>query len=93
MGEHLRRKLIEHDCRLESLSLSALDDVLRPIIAVMIMNPISRRKESVYAILDSGADRDYVSIDLARRLGLELEQREMELAAMDHGIQTSRINN
>ena len=81
MGEHLLRKLIEHDYW--PWSPSALDDVLRPIVAVTIINPISRRKELVYAILDSGADRDYVSIDLARHLGLELEQREMELAIKD----------
>ena len=41
------------------------------------------KKESVYAILDSGADRDYVGIDLAQRLGLEMEQKEMEVAFVD----------
>ena len=46
-------------------------------------NTRTGRKEAVYAILDSGADRDYVGIDLARRLGLDMEQKEMEVAFVD----------
>ena len=40
---------------------------MRPIVAITIANPKTRKKESVYAILDSGADRDYVGIDLAQK--------------------------
>ena len=39
------------------------------------------RKEAIYTILDSCADRDYVGIDLAQRLGLDMEQKEMEFVA------------
>ena len=56
---------------------------MRPIVAITMANPKTGKKESVYAIFDSGADRDYVGIDLAQRLGLELEQKEMELAFVD----------
>ena len=41
----------------------ARDSVLRPIVAITMANPKTGKKEAVYAILDSGADRDYVGID------------------------------
>ena len=57
--------------------------MLRPIVAISIANIRTGKKESVYAILDSGADRDYVGINLAQRLGLEMEQKELELTFID----------
>ena len=56
---------------------------MRPIVAITIANTKTGKKESVYAILDSGADRDYVGISLARRLGLEMAQKEMGVSFVD----------
>ena len=56
---------------------------MRPIVAITIANTKTGKKESIYAILDSGADRDYVGIGLAQRIGLEMVQKEMEVAFVD----------
>ena len=43
----------------------ASDDVIRPIVAACIMNPSNGKEEMVYALIDSGADRDFISTELA----------------------------
>ena len=49
--------------------------MIRPIVAVTITNPVSGKSERIYALIDSGADRDYLSTDLGERLGLITSER------------------
>ena len=41
-------------------------------MAARVINPISGDGEEVYALVDTGANRDYMSTELAERLGLEI---------------------
>ena len=42
-------------------------------------NPISGEGEDVYALVDTGANRDYMSTELAERLGLEVKYSTLRL--------------
>ena len=44
------------------------------------MNPVTGKGEAVYALYDTGADTDYVSISLAQRLGLQMNEEFIELS-------------
>ena len=41
-------------------------------MATNIVNPRNGKSEKIYAILDSGADRDYISQATAERIGLPI---------------------
>ena len=45
--------------------------MVRPIVAAKARNADTGKEEKIYCLIDSGANRDYVSTDLAERLGLE----------------------
>ena len=55
-------------------SLTALTNVIRPVIAAKLCNPKNGRCAICYGILDSGAEADYLSERVARELGLETEE-------------------
>ena len=56
--------------------------MIRPIVAVTITNPVSGRSERIYALIDSGADRDYLSTDLGERLGLITKEEWMSITTV-----------
>ena len=37
-----------------------------------VVNPETREREAIYALLDSAADRDYLSVRVAQRLKLPM---------------------
>ena len=51
-------------------------------MAVTITNPVSGRSEQIYALIDSGADRDYLSTDLGVRLGLITKEELMTITTV-----------
>ena len=51
-------------------NVSAGVKVIRPIVAARVINPETGQKEEVYALVDTGADRDYLSTRVRDRLGL-----------------------
>ena len=48
-------------------------------MAARVKNPKTGRREDVYALVDSGANRDYLSSELADRLGLEIRYSSLNL--------------
>ena len=56
---------------------------MRPIVAIRVINPRNAEVEEIYALLDSGADRDYLSEGVARRLGLETQRRRINLVTVE----------
>ena len=48
-------------------------------MAAKVKNPISGKGEEVFALVDTGANRDYMSTELAKRLGLEMKYLTMNL--------------
>ena len=60
-------------------NVSAGVKVIRPIVAARVINPKTGQKEEVYALLDSGADRDYLSIRVRDRIGLDKRESIINL--------------
>ena len=52
-------------------TVASSDEVIRPIVAVRISNTSSGRSKDVYAMLDSGADTDFVSTNIMRELSVD----------------------
>ena len=48
------------------------DNAIRPIVAVYVTNMETGERERIYALLDTGAARDFLTLKCARRLGLHL---------------------
>ena len=63
----------------KTLEVSANDKVIRPIVAVNIKEPRTGTSEIIYAVLDTGADKDYISIALAERLMVKMTMTPMEV--------------
>ena len=57
--------------------------MIRPIVAVRVINPSTRKEEMVYALFDSGSDKDFISTELAVRLGLKITSRWTELTTIN----------
>ena len=60
-------------------SVSAGIRVIRPIVAAKVSNPSTGKSECLYALVDSGADRDYLSSRVRDRLGLEKRESLINL--------------
>ena len=73
-----------------SRSLSPAEDVVRPIVAIRVINPMNAEMEEIYALLDSGADRDYLSERVARKLGLEMRHKEVNLVTVEEASKKVR---
>ena len=48
-----------------------------------MINPSNRKEEMVYALFDSGADKDFISTELAGRLGLRISSKWTELTSIN----------
>ena len=57
--------------------------MIRPIVAAIIEEPTSGRQEKIYAFLDTAADRDYISEECARRLGLDSKSSDIQIHTVD----------
>ncbi len=52
-------------------------------MALFLRNVETGEREKIYGLLDTGADRDYLSLELARRLGIQLEESEFPVASFE----------
>ena len=57
--------------------------MIRPIVAAIVEEPISGRQEKIYAFLDTAADRDYISEECAKRLGLDSKSSDIQIHTVD----------
>ena len=71
-------------------SLSPEEDVIRPIVAVRVVNPMNGAREEIYALLDSGADRDYLSDRVANAIGLTTRRRRVNLVTVEEASRRER---
>ena len=71
-------------------SLSPEEDVIRPIVAIRVINPASGKSEEIYALLDSGADRDYLSERVAGAIGLSTKRRNVNLVTVEDSSRRER---
>uniref|UniRef100_A0A7I4Y6K3 Integrase catalytic domain-containing protein n=1 Tax=Haemonchus contortus TaxID=6289 RepID=A0A7I4Y6K3_HAECO len=60
------------------------------IIPVAIYNPSSRRKESVYALIDTGSSKSFISYSLVERLGLSSSSHSSYILTTFGGKQEKR---
>ena len=64
--------------------------MVRPIVAIRVINPKNGQIEEIYALLDSGADRDYLSGRVAQKLGLETKKKSVNLVTVEESSQRIR---
>ena len=64
--------------------------MVRPIVAVRVINPRNGEIEEIYALLDSGADRDYLSERVAHKLGLETKRTSINLVTIEEASSKMR---
>ena len=57
--------------------------MVRPIVAIRVIIPKNREIEEIYALLDSGADRDYLSERVAQKLKLETKSKSINLVIIE----------
>ena len=57
----------------------AEDDVTRPIVPVKITNALTGRSTVVFGMIDSGADRDVLSLSIVKKLDLPTERMLMRV--------------
>ena len=66
--------------------MSSSDDVVRPIVPVTIMNNLSGASMNIYAMIDSGADRDVISAGVIHQLLISTTTVQMTVFTVDNGI-------
>ena len=71
-------------------SISAADEVIRPIVAIKVKHPTLKRQRLVYAMLDSGSDRDVIAEELITELGLEQRSKMVTVQTVDSTVSTRR---
>ena len=54
------------------------------------MNETSSKSKIVYAMLDSGSDRDIVTMELAKELGLELTAKTVTIQTVESNSTSTR---
>ena len=66
-----------HDCGIENISETFSFDYIDndPLVLITLINPVSNKKESAYAYLDTGSDAIVVPRDVWLKLGLEMLNR------------------
>ena len=56
---------------------------MRPIVAVRVINPANGEIQEIYALLDSGADRDFLSERVAHKLGIVTKKKSINLVTVE----------
>ena len=64
----------------------AEDDVTRPIVPVKITNALTGRSTVVFGMIDSGADRDVLSIQTVKKLDLSTERMLMRVHTLNSEV-------
>ena len=71
--------------------LEASAKVICPIVAVNVINPKTKKEEKVYCLLDSGANKDYFSVELAERIGLKTRGKFLPMATVNEVSYEERL--
>ena len=58
------------------------DDSIRPIVALKIRNLASGKSVDVYALMDTGSDRDVIDEGVASELGLHRKSKMMNVCVL-----------
>ena len=66
------------------------DDVIRPIVLVRIRNIETDACESIYAMLDTCADKDVISEEVVRRLNLTYVTKTMTVQTVETKLTQKR---
>ena len=64
--------------------------MVRPIVAVKAMSVDESTSSIVYAMLDSGSDRDIVTPELAKKLGLVQRAKSVTIQTVDSNMMSNR---
>ena len=64
----------------------AEDDVTRPIVPVKITNALTGRFTVVFGMIDSGANRDVLSLQTVKKLDLPTEKMLMQAHTLDSEV-------
>ena len=59
-------------------------------MAIRVVNPRNGKSKEIYALLDSGADRDYLSDRVAGELDLTMIQRKVNLVTVEESSRRER---
>ena len=70
--------------------VAASDEVIRPIVALRVVNKKENTHEIVYALLDSGSEVDVFSENLTKRLKAERTWAETKIITVDSAMMMSR---
>ena len=70
-----------------SRSICGDDHHIRPIVTLQVVNTKTGETTKIYALLDTGSDRDFLTSATARRLGLELRDQTITTTTV-HGPKT-----
>ena len=70
--------------------VAAGDEVIRPIVALRVVNKKKNKSEIVYALLDSGSEVDVFSEDLIKRLEAERTWAKTKVLTLDSATTTNR---
>ena len=57
--------------------------VICPFVAVNVINPNTKKEEKVFCLLDSGANKDFFSVELAERIGLRTRGKYLPMATVN----------
>ena len=60
-------------------------------MAMNVVNPETKEREAIYALLDSAADRDYLSVRVAQRLNLPMRQVTLNLITVEEASKKERM--
>ena len=71
--------------------MSSFDDVVRPIVPVVIVNCASGEEMTIFAMIDSGADRDVISHDVIKHLRISTNMVQMKVVTVDNCVTENRL--
>ena len=70
--------------------VAAEDNIVRPIVPVIVKDNGSSRSKVVYGMLDSGADRDVISETVIKDLAIETTTTNMRVITVDNEMVSKR---
>ena len=71
--------------------MSSFDDVVRPIVPVVIVNCVSGEEKTIFAMIDSGADRDVISHNVIKDLRISTNMVQMKVVTVDNCVTENRL--
>ena len=74
-----------------SKTVASGDEVMRPIVAVRVTNDKTGKDKTIYAMLDSGADTDFISDTVVEELDIWTWEKDMTVVTVDQNLMSKRI--